>query len=107
MGRKSLLDVEEPMKSGDGEDIADFIVDVAELQKASLGLYILEETEENAESGAADIFESSAVKYDFPVGLIAKGAQALFAFVGLEGVEASGEGHEDVAVGISDIDFHK
>lgn len=53
------------MKTGNGEYVFDFVIDVFEDKRAAVVFHFLEKAEEDAKAGTADISESAAVDYIF------------------------------------------
>lgn len=62
-----------------------------------LAPHIFKKAEENAKTGAADIFQSAAFDQYIFIRIFMQGCKLLFAFSGLKSVEASFERSDDFA----------
>ena len=85
------------MESGDCKDIANFVIYIFQHKRAPLAPHIFKKAEENAKTGAADIFQSAAFDQYIFIRIFMQGCKLLFAFSGLKSVEASVERSDDFA----------
>lgn len=85
------------MESGDCKDIANFVIYIFQHKRASLAPDIFKKAEENAQTGAADIFKSAAFDHNIFIRIFMQGSKLFFAFCGLKSIEASFERSDDFA----------
>ena len=102
----SVLNGEELVESGDGEDVAYLLVDVAQCECASLGLYVLEDTEQNAQSRAAYIFQAITFDDYIFICIFMYRNKGGLTFCCLKCVEPSTEGCRNVVSVDVDFSFH-
>lgn len=101
-----LNDLEEVEEAGDGEDLADRVVDVADDEFAAFGGHLLTEDEEETEAGGADVFEMGAIQLDVAVSSLHEGFHVFAELAGVDGIESADESSDKFVVFLSNVKFH-
>lgn len=83
------------MESGDGEDVADFVVDIPKHQCSTFCLDILKDAQEDTQARTADVFQAAALNLYRLVGILMYGSELFLALCGLQSVETAAHDYGD------------